>query len=182
MSRNGMGQSNPFWAELFLNGSLWPPVIFSKSVMGNSGTKRWPWISKDLRGTWVCLDAIESLQKTWTEGGLDPWQPRARPTPWKQHQCKTTTLAEAASPEHWGRQIWSTSLCSQCNAVKPLALLPVHISANWKDCPNANVISALIWNRSVKTYSGLEFDNFERQGKTISSHWSRALFISLCQI
>ena len=79
-----------------------------------------------------------------------------------------------------GGQIRASSLHSQCDSVQLLVPWPALSSAlSETDCPHANVMSALLWTKEKWTSSSSELDDFERQGKTVSSHLSRGLFTSL---
>lgn len=87
-------------------------------------------------------------------------------------------LAETISPVWQAGKIQSASLHSQCNSVKFLASLSAHASALWKGCSNVHVMSVLIGIEKNPIYSGLKFDDIERQGKTISLHSCKGLFLS----
>ena len=97
-------------------------------------------------------------------------------------RAATSTCHTGRDDKSWagGGQIWASSLHSQCDSVQLLVPWPAFSSAlSETDYPRANVISALLWTKKKLTSSSSEFDDFERQGKTISSHLSRSLFTSL---
>lgn len=84
-------------------------VIFSKKALKNSGTKLWPWISKNLIRIWVFLEGIRWLWKTCITKWVGP----------ATTQSETETLETTPTPNHdacrglepWGRrQNWFTSL------------------------------------------------------------------------
>lgn len=161
----------------FLGGSLWPQVIFPKRKLGNSGTKLWPWISKDPDRAWVCLETIESLPKTWISKWSGPMTTQSQSKTLETAPTQNCHAGGGCEPWAGGGRIRSTTLCSQCNSVQLLVPLPAPISALWKtDCPLAIVMSALLWTKKKPTCSSLEFDAFERQGKTISSHLRWGVF------
>lgn len=109
-----VGQSPVFWAELFLDGSLWPQVVFPKRELGNSGTKLWPWIPRGLIGTWVCLEATESLQKTGISKWFGPMPTYSQTGALETAPTQDHHAGEAASPEPRGGRLPPTSPHSWC--------------------------------------------------------------------